>query len=120
MWTYKQSTGELLRDENLIATGYSGFGEGKNNSSLQHVQGVGPIPIGMYVIGKPYDTVDHGPHVLRLIPLLPSQTFGRSGFLMHGDSKEHPGTASHGCIIMPRAIREQVAASGDHDLKVIA
>jgi hypothetical protein len=39
---------------------------------------------------------------------------------MHGDSKEHPGCASEGCVILPRTVREQVWSSGDHDLKVVA
>jgi hypothetical protein len=46
--------------------------------------------------------------------------FGRDGFLIHGDSVEHPGTASHGCIIMSRAIREAIAQSDDHELNVVA
>jgi hypothetical protein len=45
--------------------------------------------------------------------------FGRSGFLIHGDSIIRPGTASRGCIILAREIREQIAASGDADLEVV-
>ena len=47
-------------------------------------------------------------------------THGRSGLLMHGDSKEHPGSASHGCVILPRSVREEVWQSGDRDLEVVA
>jgi hypothetical protein len=57
---------------------------------------------------------------LKLNPAAATETFGRSGFLMHGDSKEHPGCASHGCVILPRAVREQVWTSGDSDLEVLA
>ena len=39
---------------------------------------------------------------------------------MHGDSKEHPGCASHRCVILPRTVREQVWNSGDRELEVIA
>jgi hypothetical protein len=39
---------------------------------------------------------------------------------MHGDSKEHPGCASQGCIILPRPVREQVWHSGDRELEVRA
>jgi hypothetical protein len=52
--------------------------------------------------------------------LAPTGTSPRTGFLIHGDSIEHPGTASHGCIIMPRAIREAIAQNDDHDLNVVA
>jgi hypothetical protein len=39
---------------------------------------------------------------------------------MHGDSKAHPGSASHGCVILPRATREEVWQSGDRELEVVA
>jgi hypothetical protein len=54
-----------------------------------------------------------------LKPAASTNTFGRSGFLMHGDSTQSPGSASQGCIIMPRPVREQVWNSGDRDLKVV-
>lgn len=104
-------------------TGYSGFEAGKNNPALQNVANVGPIPQGRYTIGKP-ECVDspgpHGPFVMRLTPDAANQMFGRDGFLIHGDSIVKPGTASHGCIIMGRLIRNAIAASGDHDLTVVA
>ena len=56
----------------------------------------------------------------RLKPCADTPTFGRDGFLLHGDSKESPGRASHGCVIMPRSVREQVWKSGDRDLEVVA
>jgi hypothetical protein len=90
--------------------GYSGFHEGKNNPDMEDVHDVGPIPRGDYAIGAPFDSPTHGPLAIPLTPLSRTQTFGRSGFLMHGDSIEHPGEASHGCIIMPHYVREHVAA----------
>jgi|SRR5579862_1648174 len=120
-WTYVQQSGELQHDGKPIATGYSGAGAGKNNAALQNVPNVGPIPQGDWTIsGPPVDTPDHGPCVLKLTPAVGTETFGRSGFLMHGDSKEHPGCASHGCVILPRSVREQVWNSGDRELEVLA
>lgn len=120
-WTYSQKTGDLEQDGTHVATGYSGAGEGKNNPTLQNVHNVGPIPQGDWTItGPPVNSEDHGPFVLRLNPVSGTETFGRSGFLMHGDSKEHPGRASEGCVILPRPIREQVWNSNDRDLKVVA
>jgi hypothetical protein len=120
-WTYSQTTGELQQDREHVATGYSGAGEGKNNPAMQNVANVGPIPRGNWtIIGPPTDTRDHGPCVLRLEPAAETDTRGRSGFLIHGDSKAQPGTASHGCIILPRAVREQVWQSGDRALEVLA
>ena len=120
-WTYTQKTGELQQDGKHIATGYSGAGVGKNNPAMENVQDVGPIPHGNWtIVGPPADTPDHGPYVLRLQPNADTDTFGRSGFLMHGDSKESPGCASHGCVIMPRPVREQVWTGGDRDLEVVS
>jgi len=120
-WTYAQKTGELQQDGKHVANGYSGAGNGKNNPAMQQVPNVGPIPQGDWTItGPPVNTHDHGPYVLTLKPAPATETFGRNGFLVHGDSIESPGCASHGCVIMPRPVREQVWNSGDHDLKVVA
>lgn len=119
-WTYSQQTGELQQDGKHVARGYSGAGEGKNNPALDHLSNVGPIPRGNWTVaGPPFDTRDHGPYVLRLDPDPETETHGRSGFLIHGDSKTHPGNVSQGCIILPRAIREQVWLSGDRKLEVV-
>ena len=120
-WTYAQRTGELLQDGKHVSTGYSGAGVGKNNPDMENAAEVGPIPRGEWRIsGPPVNSRDHGPYVLRLKPEPNTETFGRSGFLMHGDSKEHPGSASHGCVILPRAVRESVWKSGDRELRVVA
>lgn len=120
MWTYAQKTGELLQNGKRVAGGYSGFDNGKNNPSMQAVADVGPIPQGDWtIVGPPVNTTTHGPFVLRLEPATGTNLFGRSGFLMHGDSIEAPGAASHGCIIMPRTVREQVWQSGDTSLQVV-
>lgn len=120
-WTYRQETGELLHEGAHVATGYSGAGPGKNNPQMQTVPNVGPIPQGDWtIVGPPADTEQHGPYVLKLQPDEQTETFGRSGFLMHGDSKESPGSASHGCVVLPRPVREQVWESGDRDLEVTA
>ena len=120
MWTYHQSTGRLSRDCADVATGYSGLDAGKNNPAMQEVHDVGPLPQGLYVIGHPVDTATHGPFVLPLTPDPGNTMFGRTGFLIHGDSLQHPGRASNGCIILPRPIREQIAASDDDELTVTA
>ena len=120
-WTYAQRSGELQQNGEPVATAYSGAGQGKNNPALEKVPNIGPIPRGNWtIVGPPVDTRDHGPYVLRLEPAAETDTHGRSGFLIHGDSKTRPGTASQGCIILRRAIREQVWQSGDRELEVIA
>jgi len=82
----------------------------------------GPIPRGRYTIGAvEFADVDgpHGPFVLPLTPAAANEMFGRTGFLIHGDSIEHPGFASRGCIILARPTREAIAQSGDADLEVV-
>jgi hypothetical protein len=119
-WTYSQKTGELQQDGEPVATGYSGAGDGKNNPAMEDVHNVGPIPKGHWtIVGPPVNTTEHGPYVLSLKPASDTPTYGRDGFLLHGDSKESPGCASQGCIIMPRATREQVWKSRDPDLDVV-
>jgi Protein of unknown function (DUF2778) len=126
VWIYVQKTGELLRDGLHVALGYSGFDDpetgqrGKNNPEMERVEEVGPIPVGKYFIGMAHDTLTHGPFVLPLKADPGNEMFGRSAFLIHGDSVANPGTASRGCIIMSRAARKEVAASGDKVLLVIS
>lgn len=118
-WKYNQSTGSLTRSGQHISTGYSGHGFGKNNQAMEHIHDTGPIPRGEYDIGPPQYTETHGPHVLALTPRDGNEMFGRSGFLIHGDSINDPGTASKGCIILPRLIRRLISDSGDDVLKVV-
>ncbi|HUD64672.1 MAG TPA: tlde1 domain-containing protein [Candidatus Sulfotelmatobacter sp.] len=126
MWLYEQATGKLFdQDGELVGAGYSGGNcgqnpEGKNNPAMQKIHCVGPLPIGVYTISPPEDTVTHGPFVLPLTPYPTNFMFGRSGFLIHGDSVLRPGDASEGCIIMPRAVRERIWQSHDYSLQVIA
>lgn len=118
-WNYEQATGKLSTPlGEVIGIGYSGYGEGKNNAEMQDIHDIGPIPLGRYSIGAPHDTVTHGPFVLPLYPHPENEMFNRDGFLIHGDSKSMPGTASHGCIIMARDVREAIARSMDKELLV--
>jgi hypothetical protein len=119
MWTYSQSTGEISHNGQPVGAGYSGIGTAKNNPEDQDWQGRGPIPRGLWEIGAAVDLPNLGPVVM---PLTPADRFNRGGFFIHGDSAEHPGAASHGCIVLARPIRELIAASvmrGDSADKVL-
>ncbi len=118
--TYSQSTGALKVAGHVLAYGYSGHGEGKNNCKAESLQGIGPIPRGKWKITR-WDDVhgDKGPVVAVLEPD-GHDALGRSHFLIHGDSKSTPGAASHGCIILSRAIREQWRDSKETEFEVIA
>jgi hypothetical protein len=119
MWIYVQGTGELWRDGERIGIGYSGKGEAKNDPQAQGVHNQGPIPQGEYKIGVPVDSKVHGPLTLPLYPSMDNVMHGRSAFKIHGDSVSAPGTASEGCIVMPRTIRSLIASSGDTLLHVV-
>jgi hypothetical protein len=119
MWIYEQKTGWLSRQGKRLAQGYSGFGPGKNSPSMENAHNVGPIPQGSYEAGEPHTTDEHGPYVLKLTPDPKNIMFGRSGFLIHGDSIKSPGNASQGCIILPRFAREFIWQSGDRQIKVV-
>lgn len=122
----------------IQGSGYAGRGEGKNNPIMQDVragcrfsQGEwapvdgltaedwGPLPAGIYTMQPPQMTATHGPFVLWLSPDESNEMFGRSEFGIHGDSWEHPGLASEGCICVVRGLRESIWASGDHRIQVI-
>ena len=125
MWIYEQITGNLNRPDGSFAhTGYAGGNEGKNpeginNHDLQNVRKVGPIPVGFYTFGEVVLKSHLGPFAIPLIPDKDNEMFGRSGFYCHGDRSDKIKSASEGCIIMPRAIRDEMYASSDKILKVI-
>lgn len=119
MWVWDQSKGELDHDGLFISNGYSGLDAGKNNPALQSAVGIGPIPRGQWKIITVYNSPQTGPFTLWLDPCAGTDTCGRSAFRIHGDSIKKPGKASHGCIILPRPIREKIWNSGDHSLTVV-
>lgn len=120
---YQQSTGILTKDGVELASGYSGNGEGLNNPAMQDVHNVGPIPQGVYTIEPPHADAEVGPVAMNLIPSPENEMFGRGDFLVHGDTAAMNRTASHGCVIMPHAVRVAVGTAvvaGDNQLIVVA
>lgn len=79
---------------------------------------IGPIPVGVWIIGKPVDGTHMGPHAIPLTPAPGTVTKGRSGFYMHGDNQAHNKGASEGCIIQVLLVRVKVTQSGAHLLQV--
>ncbi|MCL5501601.1 Protein of unknown function [Phytobacter palmae] len=119
-WVYEQSTGNLSHNGSYVAKGYAGKGAGKNNAQMEGTPDTGPLPRGKYSItGHPFHHPHTGAYSLRLHPSPENTMYGRSGFLIHGDSVKHPGTASNGCIILPLFIRQKIWSSGDKSLEVI-
>jgi len=117
-WKYYQSSGPLYLDGAFIHKGYSGNGAGKDNPSMEGVANTGPLPRGKYRIEHPFNHPHAGPYTMRLTPIAGTYTYGRDGFMIHGDSVTHPGNASNGCLNENRSIRVQMWESGDHILEV--
>ena len=122
MWVFRIKIGDIHHGDELAAVDcYSGYGEARNDPDRIREAGLGPIPIGAYLIGHEDEDVDkHGPIALHLLPLTGTETFGRSAFMCHGDSALHPGAASHGCIIAPKPVRERMADGPDKLLIVLS
>ena len=116
-YVYVQKSGKFSLDGKELATGYSGKGDGKNNPDKEGVRNVGPIPAGKYQLSKPRDYKG----MKNCFDVTPDghNALGRTEFLIHGDSKSKPGTASEGCIILEPAIRQQIAESGITRLRVV-
>lgn len=120
MWSYDSANGNLSQDDKFIGTGYSGLGAGLNNPDMENVEDIGPTPRGNYTIGEFFDDPGgKGPIVAHLIPAAETNTFHRSGFMIHGDNAAANHTASHGCIILAHILRQQISDSTDTALQIV-
>ena len=127
MWTFHQDTGREF-DENgiLQARGYAGRNAGKNNPAMEGVKGIGPLPRGRYrgvELFEVHPTV--GKYAIRLEPDAETRAriiaYGRNpdSFFNHGDSSEHPGLASHGCIVTYKPARVKFWTTTDRWIEVV-
>lgn len=118
--TYSQATGVLHHRQGdtvkRLGRGYSGQPPYVNKPEAEALRAAGPIPRGTYRVHRPFDHVRLGPWSLYLEPKTPIH--GRSGFFIHGDNRLGNQTASHGCIILPRAVRQAVADLAPIDIHV--
>ena len=122
MIEYHQKTAAILLDGAILCqypSSYSGFGPGLNNPAMETIPDVGPIPRGKWGIARWEAT--HGTKGPQVAILCPDgwDAHGRSDFLIHGDNRDGNNTASHGCIIAPRWVRDKLQASGQTKLIVL-
>lgn len=119
MIQYQQLSGGIWLGSKYLGAGYSGNGIGLNQPSHEADANVGPIPAGFWKIERWDDHHgDKGPIVAVLSPV-GHNAHGRSAFLIHGDNSLGNHSASHGCIIANRDIRQRLRDSGDTELEVI-
>lgn len=103
-----------------MAQGWAGHGEGKNNPAMQDCIGVGPLPQGLYRVGH-WEAYHPGlGPLVTYLQQIEGETFGRSGFFIHGASSEHPGEESKGCIVIPREGRDKVHDLNPDFIRVVA
>jgi RHS repeat-associated protein len=120
---YEQGTGiftlidGLSGNEMVLGSGYSGAGDGRNNSAMQGERRVGVIPEGNYAIGEMRDSsfsngipVEAG---MRLTPLTHMPN-GRDGFWIHD-----PLIPTTGCICSVLNVRQAISATGVQRLQVV-
>jgi hypothetical protein len=94
----------------IVGYGYSGQPSALNDIHRQNVQNVGPLPAGTYVINEIVDDIKRGKHTCVLVAAPTNKMYGRSGFLIHGDTEAEAHDASDGCIICPYLIRTMFMA----------
>ena len=99
--------------------GYAGRGVGLNAPGASGIAGLGPLPAGDYVVGRPVDHPRLGPLAFPLVPDRGNMMFGRSGFMIHGDNRKGDRSASSGCIILDRPHREALLEFGVKSLLVV-
>lgn len=123
---YVQATGRFfLVDEaepekaETFGRGYSGHPPYVNDTESEALVARGPIPRGGYRLHGPFNSQRLGPCVFWLEPHAKNSMFGRSGFFIHGDNDSGNRSASHGCIILSRSVRDRIARSGARSLAVI-
>jgi hypothetical protein len=119
MHTFESSTGCWFdATGKLLGRGWSGQLDGRNNPTMQNVANVGPIPEGMYTIGKSYHHSKLGPITMDLEPDTSNKMFGRSEFRVHGFGEDiiH---ASEGCVIQVEMTRKAIDSSSDRRLQVV-
>jgi len=102
---YHQRSGELDINGTTVADpGYAGAKACRNNPEMEHVRNCGPLPRGTYMMEDAGHYITQA--AIRLRPSPENEMYGRSGFYIHGDNKD--STASKGCIILERKIRERL------------
>lgn len=112
---------DLDDNRSLLGHGYSGSGEYRDQPDAEWQIAKGPIPRGVWRIDSAFTHKRLGPCCIPLSPIklvaghLKTE---RSGFFIHGDNGKGDFSASSGCIIAARTIREGIRALAIRSLLV--
>ncbi|WP_416385516.1 tlde1 domain-containing protein [Tsuneonella sp. CC-YZS046] len=123
---YETRSGRLVSERGsgagIIAIGYAGAKDCINDPEKARVRSCGPIPQGRYRIYERSHPRFAYP-AYALVPLEGTETFGRTGFWIHGDNRARNRSASTGCIVIDRAarlrLRRELLAGADPVLTVV-
>lgn len=120
---YSQGSGLLYLEDGdgsraVLARGYSGHGRFRDCPEAENKPGLGPIPRGVWKVERPVHHIRLGPLAFPLNPV-GHDAHHRSEFFIHGDNSRGDGSASTGCIICPRGVRECIASLRINTLDVI-
>lgn len=91
---------------------YSGKGVDQNKTSSENLKMKGPIPRGWWDIKSGYAHPKLGNPTFNLDPHADTDTFDRDLFRLHADNLRGDNSASEGCIVCSRAVREQIRRMG--------
>lgn len=126
-WKFAISAGKIFDpDGAFVSSAYSGGNkgqdpEGVDNTADESRKNIGPLPEGNYTLGTPVDHSQLGPFAIPLIPDSTNEMYGRGSFFVHGDLVNGPvHSASEGCIIVQRSVRDSLWTSSDHQIQVVA
>ena len=127
-WTYQQRNGQLLKPTgDLVGTGYSGYPPHVNIAADEALEGLGPIPAGLWeMVSVIPEHPKLGPFVIVLRPdestrvKVEAMPRDADSFRLHGERVEPPaGFASEGCIVQNRTVRMLAWASTDRWIEVV-
>ena len=128
---FSQSTGIITQDNGVVVTTLAFAGnnyradmnptgiKGRNNPLIQDVHCIGPLPQGLYRVGTwgTYHPVGQNAAPLTQIG---GNTYGRSGFFIHGPGANDPMNSSEGCICVPHDDRMKIIALNPTTVTVTA
>ena len=89
-----------------------------NNTEMESVGFVGPIPRGKYKIGQAYDHKRLKAVTMNLDPI-GHDALGRTYFRIHGDNAKGDMSGSEGCIVLAKDVRIKIDESDCRILNVI-
>lgn len=93
--------------------------QGLNNPNYCSLHNIGPMPTGIYRIHAWGTFPEIGPNAAAL-EQIGGESYGRSGFYIHGPALNDPMNSSKGCLVIPHDDRMAFIACGFDTLTVTA